>query len=361
MNAKMNVTVFMPTYNSQEYLVEALESLRLQTYADYNVVMMDGGSTDLTSDICMAYCRKDPRFSFVVREGTTPPERFNEMLSSCESDFLANAHSDDFQNPNRLELQVAHMLASPDTVLSGTDTFFWLHDFYNSWGNSYNGIAQYPRLHEDIRCQLPFWWCFANPTLIFRTEHFRRNRLYMDTKYKYTGDYLYYWRIASTGRVDNLDKVLVAYRHHSRSEGPKNRCELEKESREIRMTIFKESGLAEYLGPELTADLQELKVERNIITGCPSPYRNYESLFKRMMDFSKENNAFSESVFIQLFDDYLSQIRAIKGIVEDTSDKNTTVGCIKKLSKKKTQATLFLRRIARRLRIEVKKASAGRI
>ena len=322
MNKGKALTVFLPTLNSQLYLVEALESIRLQTFEDFEVHIVDGGSIDLTAEICLSYCRKDSRFSFCVREGTTPIERFNEVLADCKTEFLAIAHSDDIQHPTRFDHQINYMHACNEIILSGTDTIYWLHDFLSNWVQPFAGIAHYPRSHEEITVQLPFWWCFANPTLVFKTQHFIMNKLFMDSSYKYSSDYLFYWRTAQSGKVGNLDEALVAYRMHSQSEGPMNRKDLEIEGNEIRHIILEESGLAAFLGPELSRDILDLKIERNIVTRCPANYKIYEHLFERMKKFPPLNIASTEGVIRLMLDNYLEQIGKIKES-EDNSEASS--------------------------------------
>ena len=98
------------------------------------------------------------------------------------------------------------------------------------------------------------------------------------------------------------------------SEGPANRAELDEEGRVIRRTIAEESGLADYLGPEMNDLLLGLKVERNAITGCPASLGQYAALLERIVTFAQRDSAFDAALMRSLADNYLGQLRAAKNI-----------------------------------------------
>lgn len=323
MGNPVRLSVFLPVYNAQEYLVEALDSIAGQSFGDFEVVMADGGSSDFTGDICRLYAGKDRRFRFVEMPGTTPPERFNEILRTCDGEYIAIAHSDDIQHKDRFKEQVCYMDKHRGMVFSGTDTFFWLHDPRTSWATSYSGVAEYPRKHEEIVAMLPFWWCFANPTLIFRVEHLRRNNLYMDTSYKFSSDYLFYWHLARTGASGNLDKVLLHYRHSSQSEGPRNRDTLEKEGRAIRLRIAQEAGILAGAAPDDIEVFLNLRVERDTVTGCPDSYEAYTRLFALIVRNAESGNRIDGKSMAKVTGNYLGQIQNKKQDGGKSIEKNT--------------------------------------
>lgn len=302
----------MPTFNSQAYLVEAIESIRCQSYSEFELQIVDAGSTDLTAEICQSFVQKDSRLSFQVREGATPVTRFNEVLTLCQSEFLFIAHSDDIQHSRRIETQVAYFEDDEKLVMCGTNTFYWMHDFANKWGEMYSGIAEYPKTHEEIKAQLIFWWCFANPSLSFRVSHFYKHKLILPPHLRFVGDWLFYWNVAKTGKVGNTNQVLTAYRHHSESEGPKNRHELESEVLSVRKNILENSGLSAYLGDKQQDIFLNLKIERNLVTQCPDDYWDYVNLFDQIKKFSEETGALGTTDISKFTDLYLRQIKATK-------------------------------------------------
>ena len=64
-NKKPEITVIIPSYNVKEYIEECLESLKNQTFTDFEVLCVDDGSNDGTADIIKEYAVSDPRFQYV--------------------------------------------------------------------------------------------------------------------------------------------------------------------------------------------------------------------------------------------------------------------------------------------------------
>ena len=57
------ISIIVPVYNVEEYLEECIESIRQQTFTDFEVILVNDGSTDYSKEICEEYCRKDSRFA----------------------------------------------------------------------------------------------------------------------------------------------------------------------------------------------------------------------------------------------------------------------------------------------------------
>ena len=70
MKSKHNIfiSVIIPIYNSQKYIDECLNSIIRQTLNNYEVIMIDDGSTDFSTDICLKYQNKDSRFKYYKKE-----------------------------------------------------------------------------------------------------------------------------------------------------------------------------------------------------------------------------------------------------------------------------------------------------
>jgi glycosyltransferase involved in cell wall biosynthesis len=317
----MKNTVFFPTFNSQRFLVEALESLTSQTERDIRIEIVDGGSTDLTPLICEEFARSDPRISFRIEPGTTPPERFNRLLDSVEGEYLYIAHSDDIQSPERVARQMRFMDENQELIMSGCDSFFWQHDFLRNGATTYHGVASYPRTQSEILPQLLFWWCFANPTLVFRIRKMRDFGKKMDTELKFAGDYLLYWDLACCGKVANLDAPLIAYRHHGASEGVRNSNAVNGEIRSVRKSIAEHAGIAKTLSDASLEAFLDLKVERNYVTGHSLEPDVYQDMFRELLDYSRHDPRFHHDEMKKNLDYYSTQL-GIDPAAEQGSTEN---------------------------------------
>ena len=62
------ISVIVPVYNVEEYLEECLESIQNQTYTNFEVILVNDGSTDASKEICERFCRQDSRFYLIKKK-----------------------------------------------------------------------------------------------------------------------------------------------------------------------------------------------------------------------------------------------------------------------------------------------------
>ena len=98
----MRVSVLMPAYNSAAFLPQALDSLRSQTMEDFEVVIVNDGSTDNTQAILDDYCGRDPRFRCVTQANAGVSAARNAALSLAKGDYVTFLDADDYYAPETL-------------------------------------------------------------------------------------------------------------------------------------------------------------------------------------------------------------------------------------------------------------------
>ena len=115
---KPAVSVVIPAYNAMVYLPETLESLWKQTFTDFEVVVVDDGSTDNIRG--WATSQEDPRFRLVSQENRGLAGARNTGIREARADYVAFLDADDLWEPSKLELQMAALLRSPNAALAYT-------------------------------------------------------------------------------------------------------------------------------------------------------------------------------------------------------------------------------------------------
>lgn len=106
----MKVNILLSTYNGEKYLAEQLDSIRSQTYTDWNLLIRDDGSTDGTVGIIEQYCSLDLRIIFVNKDNRTNigvVGSFFSLLQYEKADYYLFADQDDVWLPNKVSLQLA--------------------------------------------------------------------------------------------------------------------------------------------------------------------------------------------------------------------------------------------------------------
>jgi len=200
------VTVSMPAFNAEKYIGEAIESILNQTYKNFELIIVDDGSTDGTRKIIERY--SDPRiikiFSDVNRSLITTR---NHIVSIAKGKYLAFLDADDKALPNRLELQV-EFLESGLADLCGAD--------HLTLNQSTGILKQSKQRHtdSDIKALLTICSPLCNPAVMGKMEIFRL--LPYKNTYLHAEDYCLWTEIALAGyRFANLKKNLIIYRLHS--------------------------------------------------------------------------------------------------------------------------------------------------
>jgi glycosyltransferase involved in cell wall biosynthesis len=112
------VSVGLPVFNAERYLALALDSLLVQTFDDFELIVSDNGSTDATEEICRTYAREDPRLRFErVTENRGATWNFNHVFHQARGRYFRWAAYDDLCAPSHLERLVEALQDAPPTVV----------------------------------------------------------------------------------------------------------------------------------------------------------------------------------------------------------------------------------------------------
>lgn len=108
----MKVSVIMSTYNRAEMLKEAIQSFLDQDYKDAELIILDNGSTDHTSDVIKEMDADNIRYGW-NSENVLPPNNFNQLLEHVTGDLICHLHDDDRLTKDSLSKRVAAFKADP--------------------------------------------------------------------------------------------------------------------------------------------------------------------------------------------------------------------------------------------------------
>ena len=173
------VSVLIPAYNAGPTVESAVDSILRQTYGDFELVVVDDGSTDATPAILDAYApstgsgcsgRQDSRVRVIHTPNAGIIEALNTGLEECRGEFIARMDADDVSHPRRLEMQVELMDARPDiSVCSCLVRMFPRKALmgglvrYEQWLNS---LVTPEEIARDIFVESPV----AHPSVMVRRE-----------------------------------------------------------------------------------------------------------------------------------------------------------------------------------------------
>ena len=112
------ISVIVPVYNVETYLKECLDSIQNQTYTDFEVLLVNDGSTDGSQAICECYCQADKRFRLMNQTNQGQSVARNTGVAASRGEFIAFVDSDDMILPNYLETLMHYMSDNVDIVES---------------------------------------------------------------------------------------------------------------------------------------------------------------------------------------------------------------------------------------------------
>jgi len=108
------ISIVIPTYNDAHYLRDCLDDLLKQTYANFEVLIVNDGSTDNTEDIVKSYCKKDPRFKFFTKKNGGTGSALNYGFERASGEFGTWISSDDRKTEDYLEVLVSCLKQNRD-------------------------------------------------------------------------------------------------------------------------------------------------------------------------------------------------------------------------------------------------------
>lgn len=114
------ITVLMSCYNAERWLSEAIESVLVQTYKDFEFIIVDDGSSDNTPEIIKRYADIDHRIRVISKTNSGLTDSLNAGISQAKGEWIARLDADDICLPHRLEEQVKYVKNNPKIVLLGS-------------------------------------------------------------------------------------------------------------------------------------------------------------------------------------------------------------------------------------------------
>lgn len=211
MNRAPRLSALMAVRNAEAHLNEAIESILLQSFEDFELVIIDDGSTDGTPEILRRYSQLDQRVRTERIDSVgSLPAALNFGLGLCRGELIARMDGDDVALPERFERQVIEMERDPSLGLLGCSSID-IDEGGETIGRTYHPVS-----HEAIKLLLPFRSCFIHPSVVIRRQAIEAVGGYDETFW--TGqDYELWSRLIKVCRVANLDAPLLKRRVHPRS------------------------------------------------------------------------------------------------------------------------------------------------
>ena len=239
------ISIITPVYNSKEYLNQSIVSVLNQTYSDFELLLIDDGSIDGSSEICDEYAHKDSRIKVIHQKNQGQSVARNRALNIARGDYIAFVDSDDYVHQKMLEVLVLILEKSEADIavcghVSGTETDY-------QWESMSNQYELYPGkvfLRESVLNKTGRHWLLWDKLYkrsCFDSIRLPEGRIYEDnaTVYKLlynadtvavTDDVFYYYFTNENSTVNQsfkskhldwlivLEEMIPFFKHHHENE-----------------------------------------------------------------------------------------------------------------------------------------------
>lgn len=201
------VSVLMPTHNAAAFVAASVASLFAQTFRDFELVIVDDGSTDTTLDILAGI--EDPRLTVIASpENLGPVHARNRAFAQARGRYIAALDADDLCHPDRFARQVAYLDSHPDVVLVSTAASVIEGD----------RIRFDPMVRRTSPALIDWLLLTRNPLIwssaMFRADAAHRLSPFTRPERRYAEDFDLYHRLRPFGAIARIDEDLVTYREH---------------------------------------------------------------------------------------------------------------------------------------------------
>ncbi len=205
------VSIMMPAYNAERYIGQAIESVLAQTFQKWELIIVDDGSTDHTSEIIAHY--SDDRVKTYHQDNGGEASARNAALEQVSGKYLAFLDADDLYLPEHLNLAVAYLESHPDMDGVYSDGYY-----INEMGDRLKPLSSRRRgpfdgdiFEEMVRASDVFG---APVCVVLQNDVITRRGLKFDTEIVIGPDWDFFVRYAETARFGYLNQLTCLYRVH---------------------------------------------------------------------------------------------------------------------------------------------------
>ena len=199
------ISVILPLYNAESYIKEAIDSLLVQTFTNFELIIINDGSTDNSLEVVKQF--QDKRIILINQENKGLAKTLNIALSKCQSNLVARMDADDVCLPNRLQIQHNSFRSNPNLILLG-GAVIYINEKRDVIDRSYpilgtNAIKKFLFCKGNV---------LAHPTVMFKKDIALKVGGYSEEIGQFFEDHYLWAMMAKQGEFENLSEPLIQYR-----------------------------------------------------------------------------------------------------------------------------------------------------
>jgi glycosyltransferase involved in cell wall biosynthesis len=198
------VSILLPVYNAEEFIRDSVDSLIGQTFADFELLILEDKSTDGTLNILESY--SDPRIRLIRNDHNKKLiANLNQGIELAKGEYIARMDADDIAHPERLSEQVGFLDQHTDVIVLGSNV--------RVFGNK-EEITKLKLSDAEIKLECFFVNPFYHPSVMIRASVIKDYGLTYSSDYIHIEDYFLWTQCAQFGAFANIERPLLQYRVH---------------------------------------------------------------------------------------------------------------------------------------------------
>jgi len=203
------VSILIPVYNGSEFLDETLQSIFQNTYRNFEIILVDDGSTDTSRTKCRNYAKKYKNvFFYYFRKNKGMTRCLNFGIKKAKGKYIARINQDDLMTRTRLSKQVKFLQTHPNYVVVGGAI-----QLFTDKKEKFDTIY-FPKTDKQIRSQWLMVSPYSDPTVMYRKNTWKKTEGY--SQYFWPADDVHMWyQLGSIGKMANLNCILTKVRWHN--------------------------------------------------------------------------------------------------------------------------------------------------
>ncbi|MFH1547498.1 MAG: glycosyltransferase, partial [bacterium] len=200
------VSIVIPVHNGEKYIEESIKSCLLQTYSNFEIIVVDDKSTDNTLQILKELENRESKLIIIEAEKQNGLGNvLNIGIKASSGKYIARLDADDVMYPTRLEKQVSFMEINTDVVVVGGQI-----DTMDENGKII-GERSYSLQDSDIKKNLFLFQPFAHPAVMIRKDAAEKVGYYPENIWK-VEDVMFFFKMSKVGKFANLPDKVIKYR-----------------------------------------------------------------------------------------------------------------------------------------------------
>ena len=205
--AKPLVSIILPVYNAEKYLAVAIQSILSQTYTNFELIILNDGSTDHSKEVVFSF--QDSRIRYYEHENRGLANTLNKGISLAKGVYIARQDNDDISHPERLFHQVNFLESNSEIVMLGS-----FAQIIDEEGNDTGRIHRHATRSENCKLDLIFDNPFVHSSVMFRKEAVQNIGAY-DSSSDFFEDHNLWSRLSYDKKLANESRFLLKYREVS--------------------------------------------------------------------------------------------------------------------------------------------------